>query len=79
MLPSPRERILSDCLDRKFLSSAGMKWIPRFCVLSKDQITFAKLIQADRFCQWVQMTDFHALNAENLREVFERHDKLNNG
>ena len=73
-LPPPHARLLADCLGRKFLSSAGEKWIPRFCVLCKDRLTFAKLHNAEKASQWVQETDDQALNVESLRAVFQKHD-----
>ena len=73
-LPHPRERIMTDCLDRMFLSSAGIKWISRFCVLTKDRLTFAKLHHADKASQWVQRADLQTMSKENLREIFQRHD-----
>ena len=78
-LPPPCERLLTDCLSRKFLSSAGEKWIPRFCVLSKDRLVFAKLFNTDKASQWMLNTDIQSLSVERLRNTFHKHDIEKNG
>ena len=78
-LPHPHERLMTDCLDRMFLSSAGIKWISRFCVLTKDKLTFAKLHHGDKASQLVQQADHETLSKENLWELFQRHDADGNG
>ena len=42
-LPAPDERLVQGNLDKKFLTSKGIKWITRYSVLSKDYLCFAKM------------------------------------
>ena len=79
LLPPPQERRLTGCLDRKFMTSEGVRWIPRLCVLTSDRLSFAKLYQSDETTRLLRSTDANEMTLSVLREVFKKHDTDNDG
>jgi hypothetical protein len=79
VLPPPEERRLCECLDRKFMTSEGVRWIPRLCCLTQDRLSFAKLYQADEMTRWLQNTDANDMTLSALREIFTRLDADDDG
>ena len=91
-LPPPHERILAGSLERKFLTSKGIKWIPRFAVLSAEHLVFAKQHLA-KSCpelseddarlaeKWARTLSANSASqsADKLRETFERFDADKSG
>ena len=92
-LPPPEERILEGTLERKFLTSKGVKWISRFAVLSDEHLLFAKQhVASISKCPDISQSEAHlvetwahhatareGLSAAKLQEMFEKFDFDRNG
>ncbi len=45
LLPPPSERVLTGVLEKKTITSKGIKWKTRNAVLSRDYLSFGKVVE----------------------------------
>lgn len=73
-LPPREEWLFSGTMSKKVISATGIKWQPRFAVLTTDILAFTR--QYD--CNHNFLPDV-TLTSETLRAAFEAHDVDHNG
>ncbi len=74
LLPPPSERILTGVLEKKTMTSKGLHWKKRNAVLSRDYLSFGKLIEDwyVRAQRWAKFFGLHAPShhSESYRPIF---------